>query len=172
MHRDVKFYENKYVHKFAGGDPQSVRCYSAYSPLIFDSLAIQLKDKVSEIVGKKLHPTYSYARFYYEGAILEPHVDRPSCEYSTTLCIDSTDLWDFHIEDRNGKEKIVTLNPGDMCVYSGCELKHWRKPYHGNTQIQCFLHYVDSEGINAKYKYDEREMMGLPFKCRNKLIYQ
>jgi poly-D-alanine transfer protein DltD len=33
-----------------------------------------------------------------------------------------------------------------MCVYSGCELEHWREPYKGTQQIQCFLHYVNSNG--------------------------
>ena len=38
------------------------------------------------------------------------HIQIASCEYSTTICIDSTDLWDFHIEDRDGKNNTIKLN--------------------------------------------------------------
>ena len=114
---------------------------------------------MSEIVNLKLYSTYTYARIYYEGAILAPHRDSSSCEYSTTLCIDSTDVWDFYIKDRNGEDKVIKLNPGDMCVYSGCELEHWREPYQGEMQMQCFLHYVNAKGslmqiINMTKAYD------------------
>ena len=48
-----------------------------------------------------------------------------------------------------------------MCVYSGCELEHWREPYEGTQQIQCFLHYVNSNGKYKDYKFDKRPMMGI-----------
>ena len=122
-------------------------------------------------------PTYSFARIYYNGAILEPHTDRSSCEYSSTLCIHSTDIWDFYIKDKSGKENALKLYPGDMCVYSGCELEHWRKPYKGEMQMQCFLHYVNLQGPHAEYKYDKRHMMGLGTKIssrniKNNFVYQ
>lgn len=161
-------------NKYHFGDSQCFNSFSAYSPLFFESLSIQLKNKVSKIVNLNLYPTYSYARIYYKGSNLEPHIDRPSCEYSTTVCIDSTHCWDFHIKNRDGDENIVKLNPGDMCVYSGCELEHWRNSYEGDRQIQCFLHYVNVDGPYKKFKYDERPMMGLnkkrPEKTNNNLI--
>jgi hypothetical protein len=66
-----------------------------------------------------------------------------------------------------------------MCVYSGCEFEHWREPYGGNQQIQCFLHYVNSNGAYKDYKFDKRPMMGigstvekLNKKTKKLLIYQ
>jgi hypothetical protein len=67
-----------------------------------------------------------------------------------------------------------------MCVYSGCELEHWREPYQGNQQIQCFLHYVNSQGPHKNHKFDERPMMGIGTKLsteniknkKNKIMYQ
>ena len=35
--------------------------------------------------GLKVLPTYTYARIYKTGDILERHKDRPSCEISTTV---------------------------------------------------------------------------------------
>ena len=161
MFKEIKFYKHKETNLYAFGDEQSPNSFSIYSLLCFESLAIQLRDSISKITQKNLYPTYSFARIYYNGAILKPHTDRPSCEYSTTICIDTTDMWNFHIKDRIGNENVVKLNPGDMCVYSGCELEHWRDPYTGTQQIQCFLHYVDSNGPFKNFKYDKRPMLGI-----------
>ena len=176
--RDNHFFIHKENNKIAFGDAQSPNSFSVFSAPFFESLAINLNDRMSEITNLKLHPTYTYARIYYKGAILASHRDRPSCEYSTTLCIDSTDIWDFHIKDRHGEHKVIKLNPGDMCVYSGCELEHWREPYQGEMQMQCFLHYVNAKGPYAVHKYDKRPMMGLgtkvssQLKKQNKISYQ
>jgi hypothetical protein len=170
MLKDTEFFMTQKKDKFAFGDEQSPNSFTVYCATFFDSLALQLNDKMSYITGLKLCPTYTYARIYYQGAILEPHIDRPSCEYSTTLCIDSTDIWDFYIEDKSGKERVLKLNPGDMCVYSGCELEHWRKPYEGEMQMQCFLHYVNSEGPYVNHKYDKRHMMGIGTKVSKEII--
>jgi hypothetical protein len=116
---------------------------------------------MNEITNLNLVPTYTYARIYYKGAILDPHTDRPSCEYSITICIDSAYLWDFYIKNKNNETKKLKLNPGDMCVYSGCELEHWRESYQGKQQIQCFLHYVNSQGPHKNHKFDKRPMMGI-----------
>ena len=178
MMRDSHFFIHGEADKFAFGDSQSPNSFSVFSAPFFESLAINLNDRMSEIVNLKLFPTYTYARIYYKSAILEPHKDRPSCEYSTTLCIDSTDIWDFHIKDRHGEDKVIKLNPGDMCVYSGCELEHWREPYQGEMQMQCFLHYVNAKGPYADHKYDKRPIMGLgtkissEFQKQNKITYQ
>ena len=170
MMRDVQFFNTGETNNFAFSDKQSPNSFSVFSAQCFESLAINLNDRMSEITNLKLHPTYTYARIYYKGATLKPHRDRPSCEYSTTLCIDSTDIWDFYIKDRDGEEKCIKLNPGDMCVYSGCELVHWRNLYKGKRQIQCFLHYVNAKGTYADHKYDKRPMMGLGTKVSTELI--
>lgn len=172
MMRDIRFLETGETDNFAFGDIDSPNSFCVFSAQCFESLAINLNDLMSEITNFKLYPTYTYARIYYEGATLKPHRDRPSCEYSTTLCIDSTDIWDFHIKDRHGEDKVIKLNPGDMCVYSGCDLLHWREPYQGEMQMQCFLHYVNAKGIYADHKYDKRPMMGLGTEIPNLLQKQ
>jgi hypothetical protein len=161
MIRDINFFTSGEKNPYSFGDEQSPNSFSAYSLPCFESLSLILNEKMNEITNLKLFPTYTYARIYYEGAILKPHTDRPSCEYSTTICIDSTDLWEFYIKGKDDETKILKLNPGDMCVYSGCELEHWREPYKGDQQIQCFLHYVNSNGPYKDYKFNKRPMMGI-----------
>ena len=68
------------------------------------------------------------------------------------------DLWPIFIE-----ETKVLLEVGDMLVYSGCELEHWREPFDGNICGQVFLHYNHVNGQFAeKNKFDGRPMLGLP----------
>ena len=39
---------------------------------------------------------------------------------------------------RNTKGVKVDLKPGDMLVYSGCELEHWREKFEGKECVQVF----------------------------------
>ena len=57
----------------------------------------------------------------------------------------------------------VLLEVGDMLVYSGCELEHWREPFEGTTCGQVFLHYNHVNGPFAeKNRFDKRPMLGVP----------
>ena len=55
------------------------------------------------------------------------------------------------------------LKPGDMIIYSGFELEHWREPFEGKLCGQVFLHYNHANGPFAKSNlYDKRPMLGIP----------
>ena len=57
----------------------------------------------------------------------------------------------------------VDLEPGDMLVYSGCELEHWREEFTGNICAQVFLHYNHVNGQFADSNlYDKRPLLGIP----------
>jgi hypothetical protein len=117
---------------------------------------------MEKTTGLTLHPTYSYYRVYAPGDILERHKDRESCEISCTLCFnyEYTDYeWPIYMDGTP-----VVLEPGDMVVYRGCDLDHWREPFDIKDldawQVQGFFHYVDANGPNADFKYDRRESIG------------
>jgi hypothetical protein len=149
-------------------DKQSTRSFSWYSPTCFESLLLTMLPKVEEITNKKLYPSYSYGRIYYNGAELPKHKDRRSCEYSVTLTIEVDKTpWDILFNKHSNETEAISLAVGDMCVYRGYELEHWREPYQGNRQIQAFLHYVDSAGKFVHYKNDTRPLLGLPSSYRN-----
>ena len=96
--------------------------------------------------------TYSFARLYTYNAELKPHTDRPSCEISVTVMYGSSgESWPIYMGD-----KPVELNPGDACIYLGCEVNHYRKNFTGDWHSQAFLHYVDKNGPHASYKFDKR----------------
>jgi len=115
--------------------------------------------------GLKLNPTYSYARIYKPGDILHRHKDRFSCEISTTLNLGG-DSWPIYLDPTGkiGQAGIkVELDPGDMLIYSGCDLEHWREEFKGENCAQVFLHYNKSGSKKAKENYlDRRALIGLP----------
>ena len=119
-------------------DSQALGDYSKYGDLVFDTLLIGKTKQLSEITQINLVPQYSYHRLYTKGTELERHRDRESCEISVTLCLgyESHYNWPIWFEEKNGEKISVTLNPGDMVIYKGVELDHWREPFQGNNHAQ------------------------------------
>ena len=143
-------------------DDQVPNTYSHYADPVMETLLMKVLPVMQKEINLKLVPTYSYARIYKHGDILHKHKDRPSCEISTTIHLGG-DKWSIFVE---GTE--VLLDVGDMLVYSGCELEHWREPLEGNTCAQVFLHYNHVNGPFAeKNRFDKRPMLGIP-PIRNK----
>ena len=159
-------------------DPQVPGAYSIYGDFVMETLLMKVLPVMKEKTGMDLVPTYSYARVYQTGSELKRHKDRPSCEISTTLNLGG-DPWPIFI-DPTGSDNVIdeyknihkpgappgveiTLEPGDMLMYSGCELEHWRKPFEGKLCGQVFLHYNHADGQFAKSNlYDKRPMLGVP----------
>ena len=115
--------------------------------------------------GLKLSETYSYARIYKNGDVLARHKDRYSCEISTTLNLGG-DSWPIYLDPtgKQGQAGIkVDLKPGDMLIYSGCDLEHWRDEFKGKDCGQVFLHYNRFNSKAAKENaLDKRPILGLP----------
>ena len=138
-------------------DTQIPNTYSCYADFAMETLMVKMLPVMKKHTGLDLVPTYSYARAYKKGDCLHRHKDRPSCEISTTLNLGG-DPWSIFVEGTK-----VLLEVGDMLVYSGCELEHWREPFDGDICGQVFLHYNHVNGPFAdKNKYDGRPKLGLP----------
>ena len=146
-------------------DQQIPNTYSHYADPVMETLLVKVLPVMQQETGLDLLPTYSYARLYKHGDELKRHKDRPSCEISTTINLGG-DPWSIFIEPSGeiGREGTkVLLEVGDMLVYSGCELEHWREPFDGNICGQVFLHYNHVNGPFAeKNRFDGRPMLGLP----------
>ena len=162
-------YDNNIIHDNGifgtWTDTQIPNTYTHYADPVMETLLVKMLPVMKEQTGLDLIPTYSYARAYKKGDELKRHKDRPSCEISTTINLGG-DPWSIFIEPSGeiGREGTkVLLEVGDMLVYSGCELEHWREPFEGNICGQVFLHYNHVNGPFAeKNKFDGRPMLGLP----------
>ena len=141
-------------------DGQIPNTYSVYGDFVMETLLEKLHPCMETETELKLYPTYSYARIYKNGDVLERHKDRASCKVSTTVNLGG-DAWPIFLEPSGecGKTGIsVLLEAGDMLVYDGCKLEHWREPFEGENCGQVFLHYNDT----PDNKYDTRSFLGLP----------
>jgi hypothetical protein len=146
-------------------DGQIPNTYSCYSDIAMETLMLKCQPIMEKATKLKLHPTYTHTRIYKKGDILKRHKDRFSCEVSATLNLGG-DNWPIYLEPSGevGKKGIkIDLNPGDMLVYSGCELEHWRNKFKGNECVQVFLHYNNRKTPGSKDNmFDKRPHLGLP----------
>ena len=163
-------FDERYISQFTNyfgvwNDQQIPETYSHYADIVMETLLQKVKPIMEKESKVKLIETYSYARIYKKGDELKRHKDRYSCEISTTMHLGG-DEWPIYLEP-SGKEGLdgikVNLKPGDMLMYRGCDLEHWRSAFKGQDCGQVFLHYNDASGKNAeKNKFDGRSMIGLP----------
>jgi hypothetical protein len=161
-------------------DKQVPGAYSKYADWVMETLLMYMIPIMKAKTGLELIPTYTYTRLYENGDILKRHKDRPSCEISTTLHLGG-DEWPIFLDPSGANYVIdeyknihkpgapkgvrVDLKVGDMLIYAGCELEHWREPFQGNVCSQVFLHYNHANGPFAKTNLlDGRPLLGIPKK--------
>jgi hypothetical protein len=162
---------------YEGQDEQIPHTYSHYADIAMETLMLKCQPEMEKVTGLKLYPAYTYARIYKKGDELKRHKDRFSCEISTTMNLGGDD-WPIYLSPNenvgipDGKKITTTsqakgikvdLKPGDMLVYSGCELEHWREKFKGKECVQVFLHYNNRKTLGAKDNmFDKRPHLGLP----------
>ena len=186
MKRQVSrtMFDTRYISPFTTewgvwNDEQVPNTYSNYGDTAMETLLLAVQPKMEKLTGIKLNPTYSYARIYKKGDVLERHKDRFSCEISTTMNLGGDD-WPIYLENKknvgipddknyfaktNNKGTKVVLKPGDMLVYKGMILEHWREVFLGEDCAQVFLHYNDVNskvGNSEQNIFDGRPHLGLP----------
>lgn len=159
-------------------DPQVPNTYSHYGDIVMETLLVKLYPIMQKLTGLKLTPNYSYARIYKKGDILKRHKDRFSCEISTTLNLGG-DPWPIYL-DPTGADNVINeeanlvkpnapkgikvdLKSGDMLVYKGNLLEHWRDAFQGENCCQVFFHYNNEATKGSKENlFDGRPHLGLP----------
>ena len=129
-----------------------------------------LKNKLDSVIDLNLQETYSYSRKYVRGASLSAHTDRPSCEISLTFPLayntDDNTPWKIWLNneynwvnhnDRRGQKFIkkntqdvkpqrgisVDLEVGDVLLYQGPNIPHWRNTLMGDYSYHMFIHFFN-----------------------------
>ena len=132
-----------------------------------------IHNKLKDYIDLDLRETYSYTRRYERGAYLGSHTDRPSCEISATLCLDyQTDdnkpPWKIWVrndknyanvsaetvknesQDLTHRERVknncksISLEPGDILLYQGPNIPHWRDYLLGEYSYHLFVHFFNA----------------------------
>ena len=132
-----------------------------------------IHNKLKDYIDMDLRETYSYTRKYERGAYLGSHTDRPSCEISATLCLEyqTDDNTPWKIWLRNDKNyagieaekvknesqdiphrertehgcKAVSLETGDILLYQGPNIPHWRDYLLGEASYHVFVHFFNAD---------------------------
>ena len=176
-------HQNNYISKYTPGfgtweDKQIPNTYSIYGDTFMETLMMKVLPVMQQRTDMNLIPCYTYTRIYKKGDILKRHSDRPSCEISTPLH-QGGEPWTIFIDTKGQKTVIdeykqiikpnapkgipVDLEVGDMLVYSGCDLEHWREPFQGDKCAQVFQHYNNVDGpFGTQNKFDKRPLLGIP----------
>jgi hypothetical protein len=161
-------FETRYISPFEKmfgiwNDPQVPNTYCNYADVAGETLLLKLQPLMEKVTKMKLLPNYSFTRIYKKGDVLKRHTDRDSCEISTTLNLGG-DPWPIYLEPsgkRNARGIKIILKHGDMLVYKGIDLEHWRDAFEGDNCGQVFLHYNNAANKNAKM-FDTKIHLGLP----------
>ena len=152
--------------------------YACYADIVMETLMLKCQPIIEKTTGLKLQPAYTYVRLYKKEDVLKRHKDRFSCEISTTLFLGG-DPWSIYLSPNEnvGRPDVVKsitraskakgikvdLKPGDMLVYRGCELEHWREKFKGKFCAQVFLHYNNKKTKGSVQNlFDKRPHLGLP----------
>ena len=145
-----------------------------------------IHDALDNKIDIDLGETYSYTRRYERGAYLTSHTDRPSCEVSATLCLDyqsddgspwkiwlqnDQDYIDFHNNKqlvaetqgipprRREKAKCVSLEVGDLLLYQGPNIPHWRDTFVGDYSYHIFVHFYNRQSNMLNLPWGKQEDM-------------
>ena len=166
FHREIETTNNS--PKSSLGKSQG--CYK-FPPAV--ALHRWLRDNLRDVIDMELVETYSYTRTYDRGAYLKSHTDRPSCEISATICLDyksdDNTPWKIWVQnDRNyiddavhdqpslfeisqkptiGKREgcvSLSLEVGDVLLYQGPNIPHWRDTFLGDYSSHMFLHFINA----------------------------
>lgn len=122
---------------FAGNEPLTRWYHEQLLPLMI------------RLAGEPLRPTFTFLASYRPGAILPPHRDREECEFSVSLLVDytpepeDTSDWPLVVElPESGQTIPVRLGIGDLLLYRGRELLHYRDAFsQGETSTTWLLFY-------------------------------
>jgi hypothetical protein len=161
----IKVYENyalmQRFNNYYLDDTETVSKWR-YADVFGESLLLYFQPVMEKLASCKLFLTNSVLRIYQKGGILKKHVDRPTCEFSGILTIgyDSNTIYPIWLKIEN-KNVAINLERGDMLIYKGCEVPHWRETFNRRHWIQLFLRYVAANGKFAEHKYDGRLMIGM-----------
>ena len=139
-----------------------------YGDFMMETLLTQFTPLIERATGLALWPTLSFYYTYKNGTTLTKHKDRSSCQIVAGLCIGADDefkknkgKWPL-ILNLNGNATAIDLDFGDMVIFRGYEIEHWRETFTGTWYVSAIFAYVEQQGPYAFQKFDQRQSLGKP----------
>ena len=128
---------------------------SYYNYLPFVQLMTESTKTICDYLGEKVMPTFSYARMYKNGSVLEKHKDRPECEIAVSCHLSGDKPWPFYIINPDGGTDWIHMKQGDAVIYLGSKVPHWRDAYDGESYVQAMLFYIKTYGKYSEHYFDK-----------------
>jgi hypothetical protein len=140
------FTVNYYVNCIASQmtkDTQVPLRNNKHNAALFKAVHSQLAFLVQTVANEPLKPSYCYLSLYPEGSELVKHVDRAQCKWNASITFARTDaIWPIYVETPDGTVHEVKADLGELVIYKGTDLPHWRKPLPKGSSTVCFFHFV------------------------------
>ncbi len=122
---------------------------------VYDSpLCLHVQDGMTKLINKvlpfKVKSSFNYSVCYYQYADLYPHKDRPEAPYSMSYTLAAYDgdqrshyKNTLGLESEDGKKTEIELAYGDITLFNGFELTHYRHPIAENHSLYVIvMHFV------------------------------
>ncbi len=149
-----RYFQALAAEGFLGLDTDRGCCrHVAHNHPIANAFHGQLNERISQLVGKRTKPSYSFVSIYVAGGDLKWHTDRPPCEYTVTLLLDYAPLdaegrsrWALEVTGRDGVIHDLHQRVGDALIFKGRELSHCRDVLQaGHRSASVLFHFVDED---------------------------
>jgi len=114
----------------------------------FTALQQTLVERVSELAGEAVEPSYNFLSLYTKMGICEPHLDAPSAKWTLDICVDQSEPWPINFSqivpwpttfeelraisfeaiksDPALQFREEVLTPGDAILFTGTNQWHYR----------------------------------------------
>jgi len=154
----------------------------------FIELQANLTERVSELAGEPVEPSYNFLSLYTKMGVCQPHLDAPSAKWTLDICIDQSEPWPISFSqivpwpetmdelraisfeeikadpDLRFREEVLT--PGDAILFSGTNQWHYRDALpKGPGKRFCellFFHYVPRGAIELTRPKNWAALFGIP----------
>lgn len=156
-------------------------------PMLAD-LHAAVAPAVSELVGEKVEPEYSFIALYNRNGKCPVHLDAPVSKWTLDFCIDQSEVWpiafseviawpeDFDARQENWEERIrsapghrfssVSMEPGQSVIFSGSSQWHYRDPFNATgARAHCdllFMHFITAGMKGVSEWKDWERLFSIP----------
>jgi len=136
---------------FKTGDFQCAERKATYD----NPLCLHVQDGMAQLVNQvlpfKVKSSFNYSVNYLEDAVLYPHKDRVEAPYSMSFTLASFEGKNrsyykntLGFIDKKNKTHEISLSDGDIILFNGFELEHYRHPIsQGHSLYVIVMHFVD-----------------------------
>lgn len=152
------------------------------------TLQEDLAERVSELVGEAVEPSYNFLSLYKELGVCHVHMDAPFSKWTIDYCIEQSAVWPIYfsrivpwpedwVDPGPDWENIIKSEPanrfrsfemqeGEALLFSGSSQWHYREPIERRQeQNYChllFLHYIPAGTADLKVPANWAEIFDIP----------